>query len=109
MSELLASLRSQYGVVIVDSPPLGAGVDAFSLGTMTGHILLVLRTGLTDREMAEAKLDVIDRLPIRIVGAVLNGIRGGGVYKYYSYYLPGYEYEPEGKDGGTRRLLESAR
>ncbi len=109
MSELLASLRSQYGVVIVDSPPLGAGVDAFSLGTMTGHILLILRTGLTDREMAEAKLDVIDRLPIRIVGAVLNGIRGGGVYKYYSYYLPGYEYEPEGKDGGTRRLLESAR
>ncbi|MFQ5705727.1 MAG: GumC family protein [Gemmatimonadales bacterium] len=98
MSQLIAALRSSYSVVIVDSPPLGAGVDAFSLGTLTGHLLMVLRLGSTDRDLAEAKLDVLDRLPVRVLGAVLNDVREGSAYhyyRYYSYYLPGYEQASE--------------
>jgi Mrp family chromosome partitioning ATPase len=46
--------------------------------------MLVLRSGETDREMAESRLKILDRLPIRLLGAVLNDVRtGGGVYKYY--------------------------
>ncbi len=105
MAQLVTSLRSRYGVIIVDSPPLGAGVDAFALGTVTGNAVIVLRTGATDREMAEAKLDVLDRLPIRVIGAVLNGVRENNVYRYYSYYLPGYEYE-EDEEGGETKLLD---
>ena len=98
MAQLMAALRSSYSVVIVDSPPLGAGVDAFSLGTLTGNLLMVLRLGSTDRELAEAKLDVLDRLPVRVLGAVLNDVREGSAYRYYryySYYLPGYEQVSE--------------
>jgi hypothetical protein len=32
-------------VILVDSAPLAAGVDACALGTTTGNLLLVLRTG----------------------------------------------------------------
>jgi capsular exopolysaccharide synthesis family protein len=103
MAQLVTSLRARYGVIVVDSPPLGAGVDAFAIGTVTGNAVIVLRTGSTDRELAEAKLDILDRLPIRIVGAVLNGVRENNVYRYYSYYLPGYEYEEE--DEGEPKLL----
>ncbi len=59
---------------------------------------MVLRLGSTDRELAEAKLDVVDRLPIRVLGAVLNDVREGSAYRYYryySYYLPGYEQVSE--------------
>lgn len=91
----LAELRPQYDVIIVDSSPLAAGVDAFALGAATGSMLLVLRTGVSDRELAQAKLEVLDHLPIRILGAVLNGVRPGGVYSYYSYYLEGYEAKDE--------------
>jgi hypothetical protein len=49
----------------------------------------VLRTGATDRKMAESKLKLLDRLPVRMLGAVLNDIRAQGEYKYYSY-LYGY-------------------
>src|SRR6266511_1015254 len=42
MTQLLAELRERYDVIVVDSPPLTAGVDPFVLGTATGSLLLVL-------------------------------------------------------------------
>ncbi len=106
MAQLMASLRSSYDVILVDSPPLGAGVDPFVLGTLTGHIMLVLRTGVTDREYTEAKLDMLDRLPLRVLGAVLNDVRQGDAYGYYQYYtyLPGYEASDEGEGEPARQL-----
>lgn len=89
MSQLLISLRTSYNVILVDSAPLGAGVDPLVLGSLTGSMLLVLRTGVTDRELAEMKLHQVDRLPIRLLGAVLNDVQPSGVYRYYSY-LSGY-------------------
>ena len=89
MSQFIAELRRRYDVVVVDSPPLGAGVDPFVLAAATQNMLIVLRTGATDRKMAESKLKLLDRLPVRMLGAVLNDIRAQGEYKYYSY-LYGY-------------------
>ncbi len=109
MSQLVIQLRSQYSVVIIDSAPLGAGVDPLVLGSLTGSLLLVLRTGVTDREMAAAKLDALDRLPIRILGAVLNDVKPDGVYRYYSY-LSGYAAEDEVEAGaGSAGSLPSGK
>ena len=95
MRDLLADLRGRYNAIIVDSPPLGAGIDPFVLGTATGNILLVLRAGETDRKMAEAKLRLLDKLPIRILGAVLNDISAAdSAYKYY-HYVYGYTADEE--------------
>jgi len=93
MAALFAQLRSGYDVVLVDTPPLAAGVDPFLFGTLTGNLLLVLRTGSTNRELAETKLDMLDHFPIRVLGAVLNDVPGKGRYSYYSHYgyLPGYQ------------------
>jgi len=99
MSQLLNQCRSTYSVIIVDSPPMTAGIDPFALGALTGNMLLVIRTGTTNKDMAGAKLDTVDRLPIRVLGAVLNDVRpgagGGYYYGYYSYYLPGYGADDE--------------
>lgn len=112
MVRLLTTLRSRYEAVIVDSPPLGAGVDAFALGAATGNVLVVLRTGRTDKGEAGAKLDMLERLPIRLLGAVLNDVKGGDAYgyRYYSYYMPGYEYEvePETDDDEVPSLVRGA-
>jgi len=94
MAQLLASARATYQVILIDSSPLGAGVDPFLLGTLTGSLLLVLRSGATDRDLAHAKLDVLARLPIRVLGAVLNDVEPRGAYRYYSY-LSGYAAEDE--------------
>lgn len=106
LPELMAELRQRYGIILVDSPPLAAGVDAFVLGQLTGNMALVLRTGATNRELAEAKLDLLDRTPVRLLGAILNDVPPRGVYKYYGY-LSGYEAVGEDAGDEPRRLQKA--
>jgi capsular exopolysaccharide synthesis family protein len=102
MAQLINRVRPAYDVIIVDSPPLAGGVDPFVLGTLTGNLLMVLRTGYSHRDMAAAKLEVLDRLPVRLLGAVLNDVPPEAGYRYYySYYLPGYEASDEPAEGRT--------
>ena len=46
-------------------------------------MMIVLRPAVTDRKLAAAKLEILDRLPIRILGAVINAVPDGGAYRYY--------------------------
>lgn len=90
MNGLIQLARQRFDVVIIDSPPFIAGVDAYALGAAAGSILVVLRQGMSDRKLAAAKLAVVDRLPIRVLGAVINGVPSGGMYRYYGTdYYPG--------------------
>jgi Mrp family chromosome partitioning ATPase len=91
MLELLARARPNFDVIIVDSPPLGAGVDPCLLGTLTGSMVLVLRSGATHRDVTRTHLAMVSQLPIRLLGVVLNDVGAAGMYAYYGYYyLAGY-------------------
>src|SRR2546426_8109840 len=57
------------------------------------------------RDMAAAKLEMLHRLPVRLLGAVLNDVPAEAGYRYYSYYLPGYEATDEYPAG--RKLVRS--
>lgn len=107
MRELIIELRNRYDVILVDSSPLGAGVDPFVLGTITGAIALVIRTGTTRQDFTEAKVNLLARLPVRLLGAIMNGIdpSQNSYYHYYSY-LPGYGTVDEEQE--TPRELQSA-
>jgi capsular exopolysaccharide synthesis family protein len=89
MGMMLRELRSQFDAIVVDCAPLGAGIDAYALGSATGSMLLVLRAGETDRRLASSKLTTLDRMPIRILGTVLNDIGESPEFRYY-HYLEGY-------------------
>ena len=95
MVELMGCVRTQYDVILVDSPPLGSGVDPYTLGALTGSLLLVLRTGATSLEFARMKLVTMEYLPIRLLGAIVNDVRPGSGYRYYAY-LSGYGTTDEG-------------
>jgi succinoglycan biosynthesis transport protein ExoP len=85
IQKLMAELRQRFAAVLVDSPPLGAGVDPLALGSAAGNLLFVLRAGQTDRHLAKAHVKVLSRLPIRVVGTVLNAVPDTGGYQYYGY------------------------
>ena len=90
---LMTELQRRFEAVIVDCSPLGAGIDPLVMGAATGNMLLVLRAGESNRKLAEAKLKLITRLPIRVLGVVLNDVQIGGDFQYYSY-----SYTDEGED-----------
>ena len=102
MIELLVRMRSQYQAIIVDSPPLGAGVDPYTLGTLTSSMLLVLRTGTTNLELARTRLVMLEQFPIRLLGVVLNDVQAGQMYGYYSYFA-GYGTSDEGTGAKVTR------
>ena len=89
---LLNMVRSKFDVIIVDSAPLAAGVDAYALSVATRNLLLVMRTAHTDRRVAKAKLKLMERLPVRILGAVVNAVPSTDLYSEYSYL---YGYGPD--------------
>ncbi|MGI8510466.1 MAG: GumC family protein [Gemmatimonadaceae bacterium] len=89
LTTLLDTVRPRFDVILVDSAPLAAGVDAYALGVATQNLMLVMRTGHTDRRVAKAKLKLLERLPVRILGAVVNAVPDSDVYAEYSY-LYGY-------------------
>jgi capsular exopolysaccharide synthesis family protein len=90
MADLMSGLRSTYDVVIVDTPPLGAGVDALAVASLSKNLIMVLRLGRTELELAEAKLEALRNMPVRLLGVVLNGVREASEYRAYAYYLDGY-------------------
>jgi len=109
METLVRELSDMYDVILCDSPPLSAGVDPFVLGALTEDVLMVVRTGVSNREMARAKLEVLSRLSVRLVGAVLNDVPAGGRHGYhgYSYYVAGYEATDEhaGTADAVKRVI----
>ncbi|HEY2804841.1 MAG TPA: polysaccharide biosynthesis tyrosine autokinase, partial [Gemmatimonadales bacterium] len=85
LREAVDEVKGSYDVIIVDSPPLAAGVDPVVLGTITRNLMLVLRSGRSELSLASAKLEAMNALPLRIIGAVLNDVRDGGAFRHYTY------------------------
>jgi len=87
---LIDQLAQQFDVVIVDTPPLAAGIDAYAISAATGNILMVVRMGHTERRLATAKLALLDRLPVYVLGSVMNDVPAHGDFQYYTAYSAAY-------------------
>ncbi len=101
--DLFAELGAAFDVVIVDSAPLSAGVDALMLARATTNLLMVLRAGSTDLPSTLVKLEALDTQPIHLVGAVLNDVRESEGFRGYGYDLSGYAVD----DPALRAVAES--
>jgi len=87
MDELLAQLRADYDIVVLDAPPLAAGADTLVLGKRSDKVVIVVRAGETDSQLARTKLDLIGNVNLPIVGAVLNAVpTSSHYYQYYGTY-----------------------
>lgn len=85
LQRLVHQLSELFDVVIFDTPPLAAGIDGYAISAAAGNILMVIRMGQTERRLAAAKLSLLDRLPVEVVGAVMNGVPLSGEFQYYAY------------------------
>lgn len=93
LGALFDDIRGRFDAIICDTPPLGAGSDAFLFGEECDQALLVIRTGTTDRDVAKARLESSMYFDFPLVGAILNDVPDSApYYRYYSHY--GYYLEP---------------
>jgi non-specific protein-tyrosine kinase len=82
MEQAIAALKAQADIVLFDAPPVIVVTDAVMLGTKTDGVLLVVSAGRTRREHTQRAKELLERVHVRILGAVLNdaprGVALGG-------------------------------
>lgn len=93
--ELLQSLDGRFDRIILDSPPVGAVADAIVLATQVNGVVLVLKSGVTHREVARRTVRALNDVKAMMLGAVLNDVnldrsRYGDYYYGYAYREYGY-------------------
>lgn len=72
MDEIVAALRRHADYVLFDSPPVLAATDAALLGIKLDGALLVVRARDTRRDHTAQARQALERVHVRIVGAVLT-------------------------------------
>ena len=72
MEQAIAVLKERADIILFDAPPVASVADAAILGTKADGLLLVVRAGHTRREHAERARELLERVHVRIIGAVLN-------------------------------------
>jgi capsular exopolysaccharide synthesis family protein len=105
LRELIAEMREQYDVIILDAPPVGLVADALQMRDLTDATLYVVRSGYTYKGQLRIIEDIAKNGKLNRPFIVLNAVPfnkpgyGGAAYGYgYGYgsdrKSKGY-YEPE--------------
>jgi polysaccharide biosynthesis transport protein len=95
MRHLIANARTQFDLVIVDSPPVLSVTDAVLLSALSDATLLVARAGVTSKVALRRLYDVLARVDTSMLGVVLNAT---SFHRSDRYYYGGYR-ERSSKEG----------
>jgi succinoglycan biosynthesis transport protein ExoP len=89
LAKLLARLRRQFDVVIVDTPPLLECPDARVFGRLCDGVILVIRAGLTSTEAVGLCTERLQEDGSVVLGTVLNACNAStSSYGYYRRRSP---------------------
>jgi len=72
MNALIGVLKARANYILFDAPPVLAATDAALLGAKLDGVLLVVRAGHTRREHTVRAREALERVHVRILGAVLS-------------------------------------
>lgn len=96
---LIDKVKTQYDMVIVDTPPLGAVIDAAIVAKACDGSILVISANSISRHFAENVLEQLKKSGCPVLGAVLNRVMihnsryyKGSYYRYGKYYKKYYRY-----------------
>ncbi len=90
---LMDVLRQRYDFVVVDTPPVLPATDALLMAPRTDGVLLVVRSGHTNKKVIKEVVEKFRTAKLPILGVLLNRVdvkKGGYYYKYYQKYYAAY-------------------
>ena len=103
MGTILEQLKSNYDVVLIDTPPALAVTDAAVMLPYVEGVLLVIRPGSTSIAPLRRMVNQFRQLNANLLGVVLNDInlRNSSYGYYYKHYK--YDSDYDNKDGSKQR------
>ncbi len=92
MEQFLQRMEEKYDYIVIDTPPSIVVTDSIAVASLSAGIVLVMREGTTVHPCAEKVLSQMEFAGIKVLGIVLNNVRGASVsklggYKRYSSHL----------------------
>ena len=85
MDRVLAVLKEQADMVLLDAPPVLAVSDAAILATKADGVLLVVSAGQTRRESVQMAKTKLEKVNANLVGAVLTNVSLDTTLQCYYY------------------------
>ncbi len=104
MQSLLANLKEQFDVVIIDTAPLLPVTDALVLSAVVDGVALVVNSDATRAGATTQARQQLEQAGARVIGVVMNKLttrRGGYHYTYYYHYYS--DHSEDGKIQSRRR------
>lgn len=99
--QMLDALAEKFDYVLVDTPPLTNVADGDLIASHCDGAILVVRGGVTPRNLIASSLKQLDRAGCELMGVVLNRVEEKDNPHYYKYTKYGYysKYYGDKKDG----------
>lgn len=85
-NKLIQEARKCFDYVIVDTPPLGAVIDAAVVSSVCDGAIIVIRANKTSYKDVKAVKTQLEKANCKILGTVLNGAESKGSSYYNEYY-----------------------
>jgi tyrosine-protein kinase len=90
--EVLADLREQFDLVLIDSPPILPVTDAAVLSSLTDATLLVVAADQTRQGQLRSAAEKFSQLSVPVIGTVINKMTKSAGASYGYGYGYGHEY-----------------
>lgn len=85
MHQLINDLSKDYDIILIDTPPVLVATDAQIVSSICEAVLLVIKSGTTERkDLLDAKRK-LEHVNANLVGAVLNQMADKKDNSYYQY------------------------
>ena len=87
MRKLLAQLAARFDYIVIDAPPTLPVTDAVVMTSIVDGTILVVGSGLVERDQLLHSLDNLRSVSGKVLGVVLNRVpsKGGRQYGSYAY------------------------
>jgi polysaccharide biosynthesis transport protein len=87
---LFEEFKTDYDVILVDTPPVGIFPDSLLLARLCDEILYVTQFNRVNKTQIRKFMDKVETARVEMGGIILNGIPSGRTSAYYEYYGYGH-------------------
>ncbi len=99
MKLFLEKAGEQFDRVLLDTPPVTPFTDAAILSRVCDGFILVIRSGMTRRDIIPRTKQILGDVNAKVIGVVANNVVSHKLgYYYYHYYHYNYYYSQKRED-----------